>query len=215
MKAIIGRKLRMTQKFNKDGSMTPLTALEVGPCPIVQIKTEESDGYNALQIGFLPVKEKNQTGARIGHFKKAGLEPHRVLQEVRVDSTDGFEVGQKLDGSSFEEGDIVDVVGVSKGRGFAGGMRRHNWGGGRKTHGSMFHRRIGAIAAGTGQHRIFPGKTLPGHMGAERVTLQNLKVVQFDAENGILYVKGGVPGPEGGIVFVKQTTKTAAKKKAK
>ncbi|MDP8244070.1 MAG: 50S ribosomal protein L3 [Candidatus Hinthialibacter antarcticus] len=213
MKAIIGRKLRMTQKFNEDGSMTPLTALEVGPCPIVQIKTEETDGYNALQIAFLPVKEKNQTQAAIGHFKKAGLEPHRILQEVRVDSTEGFEVGQNIEGATFDEGDIVDVVGVSKGRGFQGGMRRHNWHGGRKTHGSMFHRRIGAIAAGTGQHRIFKGKALPGHMGAEQVTIQNVKVVQIDTENGIMYIKGGVPGPEGGIVFVRQTSKTSAKKK--
>ncbi|MBZ0256230.1 50S ribosomal protein L3 [bacterium] len=212
MKAILGRKLRMTQKFNEDGSTTPLTALEVGPCPIVQIKTLDSDGYNALQIGFLPVKEKNMSKAEIGHFKKAGLEPHRVLQEVRVDSTEGYEIGQNIDGTTFEPGDVVDVVGVSKGRGFQGGVRRHNWGGGRKTHGSMFHRRIGAIAAGTGQHRIFPGKALPGHMGAEQVTLQGIQVVQIDAENGILYVKGGVPGPEGGIVFLRQTTKTSAKK---
>lgn len=215
MKAILGRKLRMTQKFNEDGSMTPLTALEVGPCPIVQIKTVETDGYNALQIGFLPVKEKNQSKAAIGHFKKAGLEPHRIVQEVRVDSTEGYEVGQKIGGSTFEEGDIVDVVGVSKGRGFQGGVRRHNWHGGRKTHGSMFHRRIGAIAAGTGQHRIFKGKALPGHMGHEQVTIQNVKVVQIDAENGIMYIKGGVPGPEGGIVFVRMTSKTAAKKRSK
>lgn len=214
MKAILGRKLRMTHMFNEDGSVVPLTALQVGPCPVVQVKTEQNDGYNAVQIGYKPTKEKQKSKAEIGHFKKAGLEPHSFLREVRLDSVEEFETGQSIDCTRFEEGDKVDVSGVSIGRGFQGGMRRHNWSGGRKTHGSMFHRAIGAIAAGTGQHRIFKGKTLPGHMGAENVTVQNLTVMKVDGENGILYVKGGVPGPDGGVVFVKATTKPVEKSNA-
>lgn len=210
VKAILGRKLRMTQVFTDDGRQVPLTAIEVGPCPIVQIKTQESDGYQALQIGFLPNKETRFTKPMMGHFKKADLAPLRVLKEIRVDSLEGFKVGQPLE-IAFAEGDRVDVTGVSKGKGFQGGVRRHNWGGGRKTHGSMFHRRIGSIGPGTGIARIFKGKTLPGHMGNEKITTQNLKVMKVDKENGILYVCGGIPGPNGGVVFVKATTKTNVK----
>mgnify|MGYP002348282746 CR=1 FL=1 len=197
--------------YTDDGRQVPLTAIEVGPCPIVQIKTVETDGYNALQIGFLPCKEKVSTQPMIGHFSKAKLEPMRVLKEIRVASTEGFQVGQPLDGSLFEAGDRVDVTGISKGRGFQGGVRRHNWTGGRATHGSMFHRAIGSIGPGSGMSRIVKGKTLPGHMGHEQVTMQNLKVIKVDAEHGILYVYGGVPGPDGGVVFIKATTKTNAK----
>ncbi|MBI1386854.1 MAG: 50S ribosomal protein L3 [bacterium] len=214
MKAILGHKLRMTQLFQEDGKMVPLTALKVGPCPIVQIKTVETDGYNALQLGYQPAKEKALSKAEIGHFAKSGAAPQRLLREVRLDSVDGFELGQNIDSSQFTEGENVDVTGVSKGFGFQGGVRRHNWKGGRKTHGSMFHRRIGSIAAGTGQARIFKGKNLPGRMGNERVTVQNLKIIKIDHENGILYVKGGVPGPDGGVVFVKQTTKKDLRKNA-
>ena len=208
VKAILGRKLRMTQIYTEDGRQIPLTAIEVGPCPIVQIKTEKAEGYNAIQIGYLSMKEKASNQPMIGHFKKAQLDPHRILREIRVDSAEDFKVGQALDASDFEEGDRVDVTGVSKGRGFQGGVRRHNWHGGRATHGSMFHRRIGAIAPGTGIARIWKGKTLPGHMGHENVTLQNIEVIKIDKENGILYVRGGIPGPNGGVVFVKATTKT-------
>lgn len=208
MKAILGSKLRMTQMFTEDGKRIPLTAILVGPCPIVQVKSAENrDGYNAIQIGYQPVKEKSSNKPMIGHFAKAGIKPHRLLKEIRVDSTEGYQAGAILDASLFQEGDRVDVTGVSKGRGFQGGMRRHNWGGGRKTHGSMFHRRIGAIAAGTGQSRIFPGKTLPGHMGCENVTVQNIEVVKVDSDHGIIYVKGGIPGPDGGVVYLKATTK--------
>jgi len=207
VKAILGRKLRMTQMFTEDGRQIPLTAIEVGPCPIVQIKTTETDGYNALQIGFLPKKEKLSNQPMIGHFKKAKLDPHRVLREIRVESTEGFSVGQALEGSLFEAGDRVDITGVSKGRGFQGGVRRHNWTGGRATHGSMFHRAIGSVSPGTGYARVIKGKTLPGHMGHEKVTIQNLEIIKVDKENGVLYVRGGIPGPEGCVVFVKTTTK--------
>lgn len=211
IKAILGRKLRMTQMFTDDGRQIPLTAIEVGPCPIVQIKTDESDGYNALQIGFLPQKKKASNKPMIGHFNKAKLEPHRILREIRVDSTEGYKLGQNLDADGFEEGDFVDVTGVSKGRGFQGGVRRHNWSGGGKTHGSMFHRAIGSIGPGTGMARIVKGKTLPGHMGHEQVTVQNLEVIKIDKEHGVLFVRGGIPGPDGGVVFIKATTKTNAK----
>jgi len=211
IKAILGRKLRMTQMFTEDGRQIPLTAIEIGPCPIVQIKTNELDGYNALQIGFLPKKEKVSDRPMIGHFKKANLTPHRVLREICVESADGFSVGQALNASDFEAGDRVDITGVSKGRGFQGGVRRHNWTGGRATHGSMFHRAIGSVSPGTGYARVIKGKTLPGHMGHEQITVQNLEVVKVDKEHGVLYVRGGIPGPAGGVVFVKATTKTNAK----
>lgn len=214
VKAILGRKLRMTQMFTTDGRIVPLTAIQVGPCPIVQIKTAEKEGYNALQIGFMPVKEKSLNQPLVGHFKKTGsVEPHRFLKEIRVETVDGFEIGQTLGSSEFDEGDHVDVSGVSKGRGFQGGIRRHGWHGGRMSHGSMFHRRIGSNAPGSGQSRIFKGKTMPGHMGAENVTMQNLEVMRVDAENNIVYVRGGIPGPNGGLVFVKQTTKNKPTKK--
>jgi len=212
VKSILGRKLRMTQMFTKDGKQIPLTAIAVGPCPIVQIKTPAKDGYAALQIGYGEAKAQNLTRPMAGHFANAGVKPLRVLREIRVESAEGFTVGQTLDGTFFQEGDRVDVTGVSKGRGFQGGIRRHNWRGGRMSHGSMFHRAIGSNSPGSGQSRLFKGKTLPGHMGHERVTLQNLEIVKVDTQNHILYVRGGVPGPDGGLVFVKGTAKTNRKK---
>ncbi|MFB3788785.1 MAG: 50S ribosomal protein L3 [bacterium] len=212
VKSILGRKLRMTRMFTKDGKQIPLTAIAVGPCPIVQIKTPAKDGYAALQIGFLDAKEQALTRPQQGHFAKAGVPPCRVLREIRVGSTEGFAVGQTLDSSLFEAGDRVDVSGVSKGCGFQGGVKRHHWSGGRMTHGSMFHRAIGSNSPGSGQSRLFKGKTLPGHMGHEKVTLQNLEIIKVDKSNHILYVRGGVPGPDGGMVFVRGTTKSNRKK---
>ncbi len=212
VKAILGRKLRMTQMYTEDGRMIPLTAVQVGPCPIVQIKEEEKDGYCALQIGFLPDKPQAATMPIIGHYRKSKAEPCKILREIRTDSVEGFELGQMLDGSMFEEGDRVDISGVSKGKGFQGGVRRHNWRGGRDSHGSMFHRAIGSIGPGSGLSRIFKGKTLPGQMGNEKVTIQNVEVVKVDPENNLIYIRGGLPGPNGGILFLKQTTKNKAKK---
>ncbi len=212
VKSILGRKLRMTQMFTKDGKQIPLTAIAVGPCPIVQIKTPAKDGYAALQIGYGEAKTQNLTRPMAGHFANAGVKPLRVLREIRVESAEGFTVGQTLDSTLFQEGDRVDVTGVSKRRGFQGGIRRHNWRGGRMSHGFMFHRAIGSNSPGSGQSRLFKGKTLPGHMGHERVTLQNLEIVKVDTQNHILYVRGGVPGPDGGLVFVKGSAKTNRKK---
>ncbi|MDX9752780.1 MAG: 50S ribosomal protein L3 [bacterium] len=211
VKAILGRKLRMTQMFTEDGRVIPLTAIEVGPCPITQVKTQETDGYTAIQIGFDQKKEVRTPKPMKGHFAKANVAPLRVLKEIRVADAAEFAVGQELNASLFEEGDHVDVSSKSKGRGFQGGIRRHGWGGGRKTHGSMFHRAIGSLGPGTGIGRIFKGKTLPGHMGHENVTIRNLKVVKVDAENGLIFVHGGIPGPSGAVVYVKQTTKNYKK----
>lgn len=207
VKAILGRKLRMTQMFTPEGIVIPLTAIEVGPCPVVQVKSESTDGYNAIQIGFDAKKEKRTPKPMMGHFNKANVKPLRHLKEVRMESVADYQAGQVLDSSVFEEGDLVDISGTSKGKGFQGGMKRHNWGGGRKSHGSMFHRRIGSIGPGTGLSRIWPGKTLPGHMGHEKVTMQNLEVIKIDKNNHIIYIKGGIPGPSGGVVFIRQASK--------
>lgn len=215
VKAILGRKLRMTQMYNEQGRRIPLTAIEIGPCPVVQIKTVANDGYDAIQIGFKNTKEKALNKPRLGHLKKADVSPVKVLKEIRVDSVDDYKLGENLDIQMFSEGDKIDISGISKGKGFQGGVKRHNWGGGRKTHGSMFHRRIGAISAGTGQARIFKGKNLPGHMGNVKVTLQNLEIIKIDAENNIVYIKGGVPGPDGGMFYIRETHKKPKKRQAK
>ncbi len=205
----------MTQMFTEEGRRIPLTAIQVGPCPIVQIKSQEKDRYNAIQIGFEPLKEGKANMPQEGHFEKANVNPTRYLKEVRVDSTEEYELGQNLEAKLFKEGDRVDVSGTSKGRGFQGGVRRHNWRGGRDSHGSMFHRAIGALSPGTGLSRVFKGKTLPGQMGNVTKTIQNLKVAKVDVENNIIYIHGGIPGPDGGLVFVKATTKTKKSKKVK
>lgn len=212
IKAILGRKLRMTQMFTEDGRVIPLTAIEVGPCPIIQVKTVENDGYSAIQIAFEQIREKLSNMPLIGHFKKAKSAPYRFLKEIRVDSTAEYEVGQKLDASAFEKGDYVDVSGKTKGRGFQGGIKRHNWGGGKDTHGSMHHRAIGSLGPGTGLGRVFKGKTLPGHYGNSQVTMQNMEVVKVDAENGLIFIRGGIPGPSGAVVFVRKTTKNSKNK---
>ena len=209
-KGLIGRKLGMTQIFAEDGAAVPVTVIEVEPSVIVQKKTKETDGYDALQLGYGRVKQKAVTKPLQGHFNKASKGFFRKLKEFKTDGEE-YEVGQEITADIFTAGDFVDVIGTSKGKGFAGVIKRHGFGGGRATHGSMFHRAIGSIGPGSGMSRIVKGKTLPGHMGHEQVTMQNLKVIKVDAEHGILYVYGGVPGPDGGVVFIKATTKTNAK----
>jgi len=217
VKAIIGRKLRMTKALEPDGRMVPLTAVQAGPCPIVQVKTPERDGYSAVQVGYESDERKRGPNKPMeGHFSKAGVEPTRFLQEFRVPSTEeGMEVGQNLTVADFQAGDRVDVSAVSKGRGFQGVVRRHNFHGGRDSHGSMFHRAPGAIGAAADPSRVFKGIGLPGQMGAQKVTVQNLTVYQVDSENHILYLKGAIPGPSGGVVSIKSTTKGQGKRKAK
>lgn len=203
---LIARKRGMTQVFGGDGNATPVTVLEAGPCTIVQIKTRAHDGYDALQLGF-ETKRKNVTRPMAGHFKKAGVDAAPVLREVRVESTDGCQVGQTLTAALFSPGELVDVTAVSKGQGFQGGMKRHGWSGGEASHGSMFHRAPGSIGASSDPSRVFPGHRLPGRMGAVRVTVPHLEVVRVVPEQHLLVVKGAVPGATGGLVLVRKSVK--------
>lgn len=203
---LIARKRGMTQVFGEDGNATPVTVLEAGPCTVVQIKTRAADGYEALQIGF-EAKRKNVTKPMDGHFKKAGVAAMRVLREVRLETTEGYQVGQTLSVDLFKPGELVDVTGVTKGRGFQGGVKRHGWSGGPATHGSMFHRAPGSIGASSDPSRVFPGHRLPGRMGANDVTVSHLEVVRVVPERNLVVVKGAVPGATGGLVLVRKSVK--------
>jgi large subunit ribosomal protein L3 len=204
---IIGKKLGMTQLFDPDGTMTPVTVIKAGPCIVVQKKTVNTDGYNAVQLGLVedkPPKRINKPTE--GHFKRAGVPPTRVLREIRVtESEDVTNVGDKVLVDIFTEDDLVDIIGKSKGRGFAGFVKRHKFGGGRATHGSMFHRAPGGIGASAYPSRVFKGTKMAGHMGDARVTLKNLRVVAVDSENNLLMIRGAVPGPNGAYVLIKKT----------
>jgi large subunit ribosomal protein L3 len=200
--AIFGRKIGMTQVFSTGGEARGVTVVEAGPCVVVQIKTKERDGYDAIQLGFGTRKRVNSPLR--GHLKKLG--DFRYLREVRVDDPNDYEIGQSLGADVFEEGDIVNVVGKSKGRGFAGGVKRHHFSGGPKTHGqSDRHRAPGSIGSGTTPGRVRKGLRMAGHMGDERVTVKNLRVFQADSERGVLLIEGSVPGGVNGIVRVKKT----------
>jgi large subunit ribosomal protein L3 len=215
---LIARKRGMTQVFGDDGNSVPVTVLEAGPCTVVQVKTRASDGYEALQIGFEP-KRKKVRKPMAGHFKKAGVGAVRILRELRLESADGYQVGQTLTVDLFKPGELVDVTGLRKGRGFQGGIKRHGWSGGEATHGSMFHRAPGSIGASSDPSRVFPGHRLPGRMGAVRVTTLHLEVVRVLPEQHLLVIKGAVPGATGGLLLVRKSVKEskaqrAAKKKA-
>jgi large subunit ribosomal protein L3 len=203
---LIARKRGMTQVFGDQGHVVPVTVLEAGPCTVVQLKTQASDGYDALQLGF-EARRKNVTKPMAGHFKRANVPAARVLREFRVETTEGYAVGQKLTVDLFKAGELVDVTGVTKGRGFQGGVKRHGWFGGDATHGSMFHRAPGSIGASSDPSRVFPGHRLPGRMGAERVTVPHLEVVRVLADQNLLLVRGAVPGPTGGLVVVRKSVK--------
>ncbi len=204
---LIARKRGMTQVFGDDGNAIPVTVLEAGPCTVVQVKTEARDGYEALQIGFEPKKKKNVTKPMAGHFKKANVPATRVLREVRLKTVEGYQVGQTLTVDLFKPGELVDVMGVTKGRGFQGGVKRHGWYGGDATHGSMFHRAPGSIGASSDPSRVFPGHHLPGRMGADRITVPHLEVVRVMPEQNLLLVKGAIPGATGGLVMVRKSVK--------
>jgi large subunit ribosomal protein L3 len=215
---LIARKRGMTQVFADDGNSVPVTVLEAGPCTVVQVKTRASDGYDALQIGFEP-KRKNVRKPMAGHFKKAGVGAMRILREVRLESVDGYQVGQTLTVDLFKPGELVDVTGLRKGRGFQGGMKRHGWTGGEATHGSMFHRAPGSIGASSDPSRVFPGHRLPGRMGAVQVTTPHLEIVRVLPEQHLLVVKGAIPGATGGLLLVRKSQKESkaqrvARKKA-
>ena len=206
-KAILGTKLGMTQMFREDGTMIPVTVVLAGPCPVVQKKSVEHDGYEAVQVAFKPIREKLCTMPMLGHFKKAGVEAHRYTREFKFDDTAAYEVGQVIKADIFANGDHVDVTATSKGKGFEGNIKRWNQGRGRKTHGSHSYRVPGSMGACTYPGEVFKTKHLPGHMGSERVTVQNLEVVRVDADRNLLLVKGAIPGAKGSLVTVRETVK--------
>ena len=201
---IIGKKVGMTQIFATDGTVTPVTVIKAGPCVVVQRKTVSSDGYEAVQLGLVEEKAPRNTNKPMaGHFKKAGIPPTRVLREFRLEGGDA-NVGDKVLVDLFAVNDKVEIIGTSKGRGFAGFIKRHNFGGGRKSHGSMFHRAPGSIGASAYPSRVIKGTRMAGHMGVERKTIKNLKVVAVNAEENLLLIKGSVPGPNGAVVVIKK-----------
>ena len=206
-KAILGRKIGMTQVFAENGLVVPVTVIEAGPCTVVQKKTIENDGYEAIQVGFQAVKEHRVNKPLKGHFAKAGVELRRVLKEFRFEDISGYEVGQEIKADIFAVGDKVDVSGVSKGKGTQGPIKRHGHSRGPMTHGSKYHRGVGSLGAGTSPGKVFKGMKMAGKMGNRSVTVQNLEIVRADAEMNLLLVKGAVPGPKGSLVFVKNTVK--------
>lgn len=209
MKKILGRKLGMTQIFTEDGTVIPVTVIEAGPMKVVQKKSADKDGYNAIQVGFGEVKEKRVNKPLKGHFGKADVELKRVLREIRVENADQYEIGQEIKADVFSTGDKVDVIGVSKGKGYQGVIKRHNQHRGPMTHGSKYHRGIGSMGASAYPARIFKNKKMPGHMGHERVTVQNLEVIRIDAEKNFILVKGAVPGPKGGLITIRESVKAS------
>ena len=206
-KALIGRKVGMTQIFDEEGKVIPVTAIEVGPCTVTQIKTVEQDGYTAVQLGFGEVKERKLNKPELGHLSKNKLAPKKYLREFRLDSVEGMKVGDELKADVFAAGDKVDIQGTSKGKGFQGVIKRHGQSRGPMGHGSMYHRRPGSMGPTSTPGRVFPGKNLPGHMGVETVTIQNLEVVKVDLDKNVILVKGSVPGTKGSILKIKSSVK--------
>ena len=205
---IIGKKLGMTQIFAEDGTVTPVTVVKAGPCVVVQRKTVSSDGYEAVQIGFVDDKSPKRVNKPMkGHFEKAGVSPTKVLKEVRMKSGEDATVGDKVLVDQFAENDLVEIIGTSKGRGFAGFVKRHGFGGGRASHGSMFHRAPGSIGASAYPSRVIKGTRMAGHMGVERKTIKNLKVMRVNADENLLLIRGALPGPTGSYVLIKKVNK--------
>ena len=204
MPALLAKKLGMTQVFDAAGNVVPVTVIEAGPCVVVGVRTREREGYAAVQLGFGAVRESRMRKADRGVFAKRGLKPHRVVREVPMAKGEQFEVGQALRADVFAQGDRVDVVGISKGKGFAGTMKRHNFGGQRDSHGvSLMHRAVGSIGS-SNIARVFRGKRMPGRLGGERATIRNLRVVSVDPEKNVLLIRGAVPGPLGSMVLVRK-----------
>ena len=207
-KAIIGKKIGMTQIFDESGTVIPVTVVEAGPCVVIQKKTIENDGYAAVQLGFGDVKAKNVNKPMKGHFDKAEVAAKKTLKEFRLDGCDSMNVGDVIKADTFAVGDSVDVSGTSKGKGFAGAIKRHNQHRLRMTHGTgPVHREAGSMGACSSPSRIYKGKGMPGHMGAEKVTVQNLEVVKIDTENNLIAVKGAIPGAKGSIVTIVNSVK--------
>ena len=212
MRGILGKKVGMTQLFDENGNVVPVTIIEAGPCYVTQVKTVETDGYHAVQLGFEETPERKLTNGQRGHLQKSGATLLRRLREIRSSEPSPHALGDVIKADIFQEGDVVDVVGVSKGRGFAGAVKRHGFAGGPKTHGqSDRHRATGSRGAGTTPGHTFPGTRAPGHMGDERVTVQNLKVALVDPERNLLAIRGAVPGPRSGLVLVRDAVRKMPK----
>ena len=207
-KAIIGKKLGMTQLFAADGKVIPVTVVEAGPCPIVQVKTAEKDGYTAVKLGFGKVKETSLSKPALGQFKKAGVEPQKELKEFRVEDVTAYEVGKNVTVDVFQAGDKVDVTGLTKGHGYTGAIKRWNTHRLKETHGvGPVHRSVGSMGANSTPSHVFKGKKMAGQYGHEQVTIQNLEIVKVDAERNAILIKGAIPGPVKGIVTIKATVK--------
>ena len=206
MKGILGKKIGMTQVFAKDGKLIPVTVVSVEPNVVMQIKTKETDGYEAIQLGFATKKEKHSTKAEMGHAKKANAAPKRFLKEIKGVEVSNYELGQEIKCDVFEAGEIVDVTGTSKGKGFQGVIKRYNQSRGPMGHGSQYHRGVGSMGT-LRPMRVFKGKKLPGHMGNETVTIQNLEVVAIDLDENVILIKGNIPGPKNSFVVIKSSIK--------
>jgi len=207
-KAILATKVGMTQIFNEDGVLTPVTVLQAGPCVVTQVKTVENDGYAAVQVGFTDKREKLVAKPQKKAFEKAGVSYKRYVREFRFEDAESYEVKQEIKADIFAEGDKIDVTAVSKGKGYQGAIKRHGQHRGPMTHGSKYHRHAGSNGSASDPSRVYPGKKMPGRMGGVQVTVQNLEVVRVDAENNVILVKGAVPGPKKALVTVKETTKS-------
>ncbi len=207
-KAILGKKLGMTQLFNEDGTMIPVTVIEAGPCVVVQKKTVETDGYEAIQVGFDDKAERKMNKPMKGHFDKAKVAYKKNLKEFRLDDISSFNIGDVIKSDIFAAGEMVDVTGTSKGHGYAGTVKRWGTHRGPMSHGSGYHRGVGSMGACSDPSRVYKGKKLPGHYGNVKKTIQNLMVAKVDAERNLILVKGGVPGPKGGLLIVKEAVKS-------
>ena len=207
-KGLIGKKLGMTQIFDEQGKVIPVTVIEAGPCVVAQVKTVETDGYNAIQLGFGDVKESKINKPEKGHFAKSKLTPKKHLREFRLDSIENINVGDELKADTFTAGDQLDIQGTSKGKGFQGVIKRHGQSRGPMGHGSMYHRRPGSMGPTSTPGRVFKGKKLPGHMGSQTITIQNLEVVRVDLDKNVILVKGSVPGAKGAILKLKTSVKS-------
>ena len=206
-KAILTTKVGMTQIFNEDGVLTPVTVLQAGPCVVTQVKTVENDGYAAIQVGFGEIREKLVNKPMKGHFAKAGVAPKRFVREFRLEDAESYVVGQEIKADMFAVGDKIDATAKSKGKGYQGAIKRHGQSRGPMTHGSKYHRHAGSNGSATTPGRVFKCKKMPGHMGAVKLTVQNLEVVRVDAEQNLILVKGAVPGPKKSLVMIKNTTR--------
>jgi len=207
MIGILGKKIGMTNVYDEAGKMVPVTLIEAGPCKVIQVKTEDNDGYNAIQVGFGSKRDKLVANPQRGMFKKAGIPPMRLVKEIRVQDPASYKVGQDIEADVFAKGDYIDVTGTSIGRGFQGGVKRWGWAGGGQGHGSMFHRAVGSIQSGARLGRVTKGHHLPGHMGVDRITVQNLEVIDVDKANNLILVKGSVPGHKNSYLLVREARK--------